>query len=1076
MKKRKLVFLFAAITLLLSACGSKNTGMETDITDSTETIGAETIEETTTPAEPAETDKLPLYVEDGACERGNICVFGKYQLDDVPGNEDMEWIILEKSDDKILVISRYILPEGRPFNDVVDLKTGSTWERCTLRTWLNKDFYDAAFSEEEKAAIITTQVDNYRFTSGDDDPHNYTYDNVFCLSNEEYKNYMSDLPTEAKDGRFYAVNSSYAWWLRTHAEGDDGLLYTMYYHNGVKKEGKHNYEMIGIRPALSIDLNAVEVKELSEETDVETPSCNTTESTASQPESEVLEAGDVGSIVSPGTYEQDNNKGNGKETIEWIVLDKQDGKALLLSKYILYYAKYNDTESAITWEKSSLRDWLNNTFAENAFSATEKTALIQTTLKNADNPKKGIDGGNDTEDLVFCLSYDEVTSYIGDNKDYLVSTFTQSCEAQKEAEKVEADPPVTWWLRTPGGFETSALTVGQDGGIGSYGSAAVLPAGVRPAIWVSIKSDGKTASVQTTDAAAGEQYAFSNKLTVGTEADVKARYLEKLVIQEAVRTLVAERMNATSFVKVDALEKFDIKEVLIDEVTGNPILSGGTKALLNAVSDQKGVAEILDETLVGAAGGVEDYLTGEIQGAITDVIGVDVFSAADFINAWNNADSTPRVLLQNIVDDQQEDVARLVTFLQQDQMNAADILKVAQLVYCMHVREDEIGAIQGKTAEDSDDDYAQLRELAARYADVEAQIEIYDACQTEAVAAGLSSDELKTVQGLQQEIGAVISGDSALAELEVGDIAVNYDVRSFVEAQKSTSQSGVIADQVLGSLFGSMASEDMQTVENWVQEKRSELYNKLTDYMEESFAKVASAKALYDLNTETLKLLSTADETAAYLVRAYTQDGSYTLEYEAAKQAYIAALERYYVDLSYAYQFYACVLTQEQRMFLDNLKAEKEAIKACIDSYDVNMLAGYTKEERDERYNELMKLYIDAVDYIQVRGAALGQTPGFQYGADVNTYNGLGECHSYRNGDQITVIIRLRTGESIYGEGAGVRCYYDMEGNPIYIHAGSDWVSFFENEIMAYNLMNDAFLMDYKESAEQTMAVFTNAN
>lgn len=1072
MKKRKFAFLFTAITLLLSACGSKNTGMERDVTDVTETIASES----TISVETTETDKLPLYVEDGTCERGNICVFGKYQLDDVPGNEDMEWIILDKSDDKILMISKYILPEGRAFNDVVDLKTGSTWERCTLRTWLNKDFYDAAFSTEEKAAIVTTQVDNYRFTSGDDDPHNYTYDNVFCLSNDEYKNYMSDLPIEAMDGRFYAVNSSCAWWLRTHAEGDDGFLYTMYYHTGVKKEGKHNYEMIGIRPVISIDLNAMEVKNLSAETNAETSSGSTAESTASQPVNEVLEVGDVGSIVSFGKYEQDNNKSNGKEAIEWIVLDKQDGKALLLSKYILYYAKYNDTEGAVTWEKSSLREWLNNTFSEDAFSASEKTALIQTTLKNADNPKKGIDGGNDTEDLVFCLSYDEVTSYIGDNKDYLISTFTQSCEARKETEKVEADPPVTWWLRTPGGFETSALTVSQDGGIGSYGSTAALPAGVRPAIWVNIKSDGKTASAKSTDAAAGEQYTFSNKLTVGTEADVKARYLEKLIIQEAVCTLVAERMNATSFVKVDALEKFDIKEVLIDEVTGNPILSGGTKALLNAVSDQKGIAEILDETLVGAAGGVEDYLTGEIQGAITDIIGVDVFSAADFINAWNNADSTPRVLLQNIVDDQQEDVARLVTFLQQEQMNAADILKVAQLVYCIHVREDEISAIQGKTAEDSDEDYVLLRELAARYADVEAQIEIYDACQTASAAARLSTDELKTVQGLQKEIGAVISSDSELAALEIGNIAVNYDVRSFVEAQKNTSQSGVIADQALGSLLGPMASEDMQTVENWVQEKRGELYNKLTDYMEESFAEVVSAKALFDLNTETLKLLSTADETAAYLVRAYTQDGTYASEYETAKQAYIAALERYYVDLSYAYQFYACVLTQEQIMFLDNLNAEKETIKTCIDNYDVNMLAGYTKEERDERYNELMNLYIDSVDYIQVRGAALGQTPGFHDGADVNTYNGLGECHSYRNGNQITVIIRLRTGESIYGEGAGVRCYYDMDGNPIYIHAGSDWVSFFENEIMSYNLMNDDFLMDYKESAEQTMAVFANAN
>ena len=75
MKKRKLAFLFAAITLLLSACGSKNTGMERDVTDVTETIAAES----TTSSETAETDKLPLYVEDGTCERGNICVFGKCQ-------------------------------------------------------------------------------------------------------------------------------------------------------------------------------------------------------------------------------------------------------------------------------------------------------------------------------------------------------------------------------------------------------------------------------------------------------------------------------------------------------------------------------------------------------------------------------------------------------------------------------------------------------------------------------------------------------------------------------------------------------------------------------------------------------------------------------------------------------------------------------------------------------------------------------------------------------------------------------------------------------------------------------------
>ena len=41
----------------------------------------------------------------------------------------------------------------------------------------------------------------------------------------------------------------------------------------------------------------------------------------------------VGDIITFGHYEQDNNLDNGAEPIEWIVLDVQDGKALLLSKY-----------------------------------------------------------------------------------------------------------------------------------------------------------------------------------------------------------------------------------------------------------------------------------------------------------------------------------------------------------------------------------------------------------------------------------------------------------------------------------------------------------------------------------------------------------------------------------------------------------------------------------------------------------------------------------------------------------------------------------------------------------------------
>ena len=63
----------------------------------------------------------------------------------------------------------------------------------------------------------------------------------------------------------------------------------------------------------------------------------------------------VGDIVTFGSYEQDNNLSNGKEAIEWLVLDIQDGKALLLSKYGLETKEYNTGDYEITWERSTLR-------------------------------------------------------------------------------------------------------------------------------------------------------------------------------------------------------------------------------------------------------------------------------------------------------------------------------------------------------------------------------------------------------------------------------------------------------------------------------------------------------------------------------------------------------------------------------------------------------------------------------------------------------------------------------------------------------------------------------------------------
>lgn len=97
----------------------------------------------------------------------------------------------------------------------------------------------------------------------------------------------------------------------------------------------------------------------------------------------------IGDTVKFGSYEQDNNLINGAEAIEWIVLDKKDGKYLLLSKYCLDAKPYNTELEQVTWETCTLRNWLNNDFYTTAFSQKERGCIATTTVRNADNPKYG---------------------------------------------------------------------------------------------------------------------------------------------------------------------------------------------------------------------------------------------------------------------------------------------------------------------------------------------------------------------------------------------------------------------------------------------------------------------------------------------------------------------------------------------------------------------------------------------------------------------------------------------------------------------------------------------------------------
>ena len=201
----------------------------------------------------------------------------------------------------------------------------------------------------------------------------------------------------------------------------------------------------------------------------------------------------VNDIVTFGSYEQDGLRKNGAEPIEWLVLDVQGDKVLLLSCYALDSKPYNDTYGSTTWEKCTLRNWLNSTFLDTAFTDEEQKKILLTEIDNGNaqgNREWRTNGGNNTEDAIFLLSYADTDRYFDGAADRI-------CMPTNYAVAMGADTRILddgiteagwWWLRSPGEAEYHAAFVNYDGTryTNAVGNEYLS---VRPALWISL--DGK---------------------------------------------------------------------------------------------------------------------------------------------------------------------------------------------------------------------------------------------------------------------------------------------------------------------------------------------------------------------------------------------------------------------------------------------------------------------------------------------------------------------------------------------------------------------------------------------------------
>lgn len=198
------------------------------------------------------------------CKVGDVITFGNFKLSlmemGYDGNFDIDWKVIKRDGTRVLAVSEKII-DVREFG-------GENWSESALRRWLNNDFYNACFTDAEKAMIPTVTVttpnnETTKLYGGPD-----TEDKVFLLSEQEVFKYLNKersvkpsfsewalekykLKMVEEKYRDFVRFQSASWWTRTPGHLHDMTYissdFTPFYYARPDK-------MYGVRPAVWIEM------------------------------------------------------------------------------------------------------------------------------------------------------------------------------------------------------------------------------------------------------------------------------------------------------------------------------------------------------------------------------------------------------------------------------------------------------------------------------------------------------------------------------------------------------------------------------------------------------------------------------------------------------------------------------------------------------------------------------------------------------------------------------------------------------------------------------------------------------
>lgn len=359
-------------------------------------------------------------------KNGDILTFGSWDQDGKNGGEPVSWIVLYQGVGKALVLSEKIL-EYQCFKNGTDEDKypRALYRDSDVRAFLNGEFYNNAFSDEEKAAILEAKITSEYKDEKYNELTYETQDKVFLLSRDETARYVCGVgtyvfgyPTQrVLDENPYmlsdisnvpGVEKAASWWLRDMGTETPKTAAYVYAASSQRRNyDEAVYNKAGVRPAMWVVYNAKELEAY------EKGEAQPKEDEALNKAIAALKAGDK---LKFGKCDKNAYNMDGYEDIIWTVLSEDNGVLLLISDDQTgsrrFTAKNADGTSPdeTSWAESDLRKYLNDPKQlDTFFSPQEKAKLVLSHVVSTGEDDRS--GGAETDDYLFIPDQKDIEQY-----------------------------------------------------------------------------------------------------------------------------------------------------------------------------------------------------------------------------------------------------------------------------------------------------------------------------------------------------------------------------------------------------------------------------------------------------------------------------------------------------------------------------------------------------------------------------------------------------------------------------------------------------------------------------------------